>query len=408
MANFSQDQVRQFYVVKRLVNTLTSPGDLKVNTSDEYAWFEYMSPNGNNGNPIIVRSDLIDKKKIVYMKTSEAKTRKLKKVKVTLNSEINSGAPLAGQDYILRFVFYGLGIGGVENQYIKEGGAYRVKTGDTAAKVYATMKKLAEINFSREAYPMVNFSLDGDKAQIVLTANSGITVKAKEAGTEGNSISFHIDDVAAATAGISVVKSSGVTTITASLTSTADTIGDLKALVASNVEANALIEVVGTNATSVVAESSAQSLTGGTTTGLLVEEVLQPWVLGKRQASPLDFEVFAVPVNSDGVPTPWAEVEDVTASNSNVQTNGKMVADMEWFYIGERADQFRGVGYPDNFETTYTADPSKEYDFLDIEFYYAGDAEDVQKSKKVLTIAADNSVVTYSDLETDIIDVIEA
>jgi len=83
-------------------------------------------------------------------------------------------------------------------------------------------------------------------------------------------------------------------------------------------------------------------------------------------------------------------VEDTTASNvgtDNVITNGRMTADMEWFYIGERADIFRGMGYPDNFTTKYLADPYKEYNFIDICYYYAGNNEDIQKSQKFITLA---------------------
>ena len=78
-----------------------------------------------------------------------------------------------------------------------------------------------------------------------------------------------------------------------------------------------------------------------------------------------------------------------------------MVADMEWFYIGERADQFRGVGYPDNFETKYLANPSKAYDFIDIQYYYSGDAEDVQRSKKMITLAIPTDAMVDSDTLTE-------
>lgn len=75
---------------------------------------------------------------------------------------------------------------------------------------------------------------------------------------------------------------------------------------------------------------------------------------------------------------------------------------MEWFFLGERADQYRD-SFPDNFETTYLADPSKLYEFVDIAYHYAGDAEDVQKSKKHITLAVPkDGDYTISALITDI------
>lgn len=391
MANFSVDQVRQYYVAlsKQAGMTSNTPaGGLKVRYSDDDVWFEYVSPNGEHGQNTVVRSDLIPKKNVNYAIASKGAVRKLRKLKVSLDPSVNAGAPIAGQDYILRFIFYGLGIGGNENQYLKEGGAYRAKTGDSAATLYEKLAALAKMNFSREPYPFVTVSLDGVKAFKAMTTNSGVTVTASEAGTPGNKIKFAIASVSATNAGVTVaVDSSGNTTITASLTGANKTIADLKSLVHSSTD---LVVITGTDGTILSAETTAVTLSGGTTTGLVIEEVLQPWVLGKRQASPVHFNVFAVPVVSSGVSAPWGLVVDDTANNTNEQKNGRMAADMEWFYIGDRADQYRGVGYPNNFETKYLADPSKEYKFVDIEYFYAGDSEDNHKSKKMITIALPN------------------
>lgn len=78
--------------------------------------------------------------------------------------------------------------------------------------------------------------------------------------------------------------------------------------------------------------------------------------------------------------------------------NGREIADMEWFYIGERADQFRGMGYPDNFRTKYLADESKKYYTMDISFFYNGRNEDIQRSTKILTFVSTESGVLNSIL----------
>lgn len=400
MANFSEDQVRQFYVVTSKDTTITNnsaAGAIKVRSSAEDLWFEYASPNGEHGGVGVVRSDLINKKKIDYVTASPARVRKLQRAIVALDSDVSAN-PIAGQDYILRFVFYGLGMGGNENQYIKEGGAYRAKTGDTADILYNKLINLAKLNFSREAYPLINISLNGTAATATMSTNSGVTVTAKEVGTAGNKLKFAVASVSADAPGVTVTTASGVTTITASLTAANKTIGDLKTLVES---ATDLVTITGTAATEVKAEATAVALEGGTSTGIVIEEVPQPWVLGKRQADQIRFSVHTVPINVDGSPVPWGTVTDDTANGSVTINNGKMVADMEWFYIGERADQFRGVGYPDNFETKYLANPSKAYDFIDIQYYYSGDAEDVQRSKKMITLAIPTDAEVGSDTLTE-------
>lgn len=60
--------------------------------------------------------------------------------------------------------------------------------------------------------------------------------------------------------------------------------------------------------------------------------------------------------------------------------------------MGERADLYRGIGFPHNIETTYLVNPAKEYSVIDLGFYYSGDGEDVQKSQKVVTVAVPNGV----------------
>lgn len=306
MANFSQDQVRQLYVVKSKATTFdatTPSGAILIKGTPEDVFFNYQTPNGDNGNATTVRSDLIPLKNIEYAVATKPASRPLKKVEVTLDSTLNGGDPIVGQEYILRFTFYNLGLGGPENQYIKNGGAYRVKTGDTAETVLKALKSLAETNFSREAYPMVTFTISGT----------------------------------------------------------------------------------------------------GATTKLVIEEVPQPWVRGKRQASQINFAVNTVPVSIDGGYYPWGTVTDVTSTNTNVVKNGRIAADMEWFYIGERADQFRGMNYPNNFETIYLADPAQEYHFIDIHYFYAGDAEDIQKSKKYITLAIpSDSTYAIADIITDL------
>src|SRR5678816_1984704 len=126
MAIFSQDQVRQLYVVLDKVTTFTSAtaaGGLKVNGAGGDLFFTYQTPNGDNG-PTAVRSDLIPIKNIDSIIASSPALKPLTRKVVSLNSAVNGGDPVAGQEYILRLTFTNYGVGGAGNTYIKEAGAY--------------------------------------------------------------------------------------------------------------------------------------------------------------------------------------------------------------------------------------------------------------------------------------------
>lgn len=120
---------------------------------------------------------------------------------------------------------------------------------------------------------------------------------------------------------------------------------------------------------------------GGT---LTIREKEQPWALGTQPYYPLIFEVHTVPVMVDGVETAWGS--EVTKDTDGGITNGKQIADLEYFCMGERGDIYRGVGYPNNIQTKYLVDPTQAYDVINIHYAYVGSNESVQKSEKDITI----------------------
>ena len=121
---------------------------------------------------------------------------------------------------------------------------------------------------------------------------------------------------------------------------------------------------------------------------ILLEEVEQPWVRGKIQASKIPFEVYCDSIKVDYDDVIWGTVAE-DKSKVSIKS-GKLLADLEYFCMGKRGDIYRGMGYPNNIETQYQVDPDKDYDILDITYFYAGDNEDVQKSQKTITIVSDN------------------
>lgn len=119
---------------------------------------------------------------------------------------------------------------------------------------------------------------------------------------------------------------------------------------------------------------------------LVITEVAQDWVRGKMAKAVIPFEVDFLPINIEGVETTdWASE---TTTEGDAIPNGYDVADMEYFYMGNRGDIYRGMGYPHNIETTYLVDETKEYNVLEIHYSYVGANESVQKSEKDITIVS--------------------
>ena len=379
----SINQVRQLYVAKALkasTAALTNAGDIvpKADTAKTTLYFQSMSPAG------IVASDKIDLTNVLSAKAtpSDALAHKLVRYSVTLDADV-SATPVAGQNYILRLAFRQyIGLS-EEDQYFKYGEVI-ARSGMTAEQFYQAMVASLNANMSKDK--LVNVSLDGVKAKAVLADNAGITVTAKTLGTAGNSIKFGIDDVAATAAAVDVTTVSGVTTITASLTAAANTIGDLAALIAADAEASALVAITGTPATTVVVEEPAVALTGGSTTGIIIEEAEQPWVLGMMPQAFIPFTPQFLTITVNGEDRLWGVATVVTPTNT--VPDGHLIADLEYFCMGARGDIYRGMGYPNIIKTTYLVDPSAVYDVLDIHYFSTGSNESVQKSEKTITLVA--------------------
>ena len=112
------------------------------------------------------------------------------------------------------------------------------------------------------------------------------------------------------------------------------------------------------------------------------------WRRGIDNADPVDFKIEFSPVYDTTSQTevlPATIAYGKTASGVN---NGKKIADMEYFYMGERGDIYRGKGWPVIPETQYLVDPTAQYATLDVHFAYQGPCEDIQKSEKDILFVA--------------------
>lgn len=319
MATFSVNQVRQLYVATSLKTPHVLASDaagsiaVKNDTVKSHLYFEYKGADN------LMRSGLIDTKNILYAKATDATAmaHNLKSVTVALDSNVNGGAPVAGQDYILRIAFKQYVGMSDEDQYFKYGMVHAY-AGMSASEFYKVLAVSLAKNFSREIVPLIK-----------------IEIKTASATTE-------------------------VTPTTK--------IADLK----------------------------------DTYTGVVVTEVEQPWRLGVMAQTPVYFTVQSVPVTVNGDERYWATL---TESTSGSIGNGKTIADLEYFCMGERGDMYRQVGWPHNIPTTYLVDPTKTYCVFDIHYAYVGSNESVQKSEKTITIVcADkaelNKVITAFNTAT--------
>lgn len=288
MSVFSTNQARHLYVATtyKTPNVIASDAAgsiaVKADNAKSHLYFEYMGEGG------LTRSDLIDIKNIMYAKATKADkmARKLKAVTVTLK-----GAPVGGQDYILKIAFRQFAGMSDEDIYTKFGMVHAT-SGMSTSDFYKELALSLVKNFSREATELVKFTLtDGEDSAVPVTA----------------------------------------------ATKASDLTGTYKALV--------------------------------------ITEVEQEWTLGIKPQVPVYFDVLA---------EEWGTI--VSADSAEVVGNGKNIADLEYFCMGERADAYRNANWPNSIPTKYMIDATKEYHVLDIHYAYVGSNEAVQKSEKDITI----------------------
>ena len=163
MAVFSVNQNRQLYVAKAYKASVkgTDPvGTISVKADAKKQCFYFPYVGADN----LMRSDLIDVDKVIYAKATDADSlaMKLKAVLVTLDSSINGGAPISGQDYILRVAFRQYFGNSDGNMYFKYGAVHGF-AGMTASVFYAKMAHSLAVNFSRERVkPVAIHLVSGD------------------------------------------------------------------------------------------------------------------------------------------------------------------------------------------------------------------------------------------------------
>lgn len=106
----------------------------------------------------------------------------------------------------------------------------------------------------------------------------------------------------------------------------------------------------------------------------------------------LSKEIFPLTFGSrlHGDDIAWAEVAEAASASVKIPSVYE-IADLEYFTLGERGDAFRGFFWPHNYEPTYLVDLTKTYDIVSIEFAWQGNAENIQKSPRMIQLACEVS-----------------
>ena len=160
MATFSTNLNKQLLVAKSVVssfNSATPAGAVLAKVGLEDLFFQYQSVDGVSKSPLIPIGGITRAKATSYA----AMQRSLAKYELALDSNVNLGAPIAGQEYITRITFYEWGSPSYEDQYLKYG-AVKATSSMTADAFYRAMLTSLVKNFEREEVPLLDFKLKGN------------------------------------------------------------------------------------------------------------------------------------------------------------------------------------------------------------------------------------------------------
>jgi len=334
MAVFSTNQNRQLYVAAGIENSLASIqgaanlGKIYVGTDKDGC--KYINQNGNGG---MVRSDLIDPKSIMWATVTGPKDTeiKLKAYKLSLKSSVNSGNPIVGQDYVVRVNFrqmYGMSDEDIYQKYGAVHAKSAVKADFLKEMAYSLFK-----NFNRLYSPLLYVGLaDGSNFTLIKSASKNAS---------GNITFTYVP-----TSEMPASYNSG--------------------------------------------SGKYQAAAISSPTSIIIAEMSQvdEWTLGTKQYTPVYFEVLPTTVtDATAGEVEWGDVEAYD-DYKEVVGNGYKYADLEYFCMGERGDQYRNIGWPKSIPTKYFVVPTNTYYSLDIQYAYKGTCEDIQNSEKTITILA--------------------
>ena len=131
----------------------------------------------------------------------------------------------------------------------------------------------------------------------------------------------------------------------------------------------------------------------GAAGGVVLVEAAQGYRRGllSKEAYPFTVAFSLRDSNVDYIIWGTDTIADSDISNNTVIPSVYALADLESFTMGERGDAFRGYFYPYNYEPIPLIDLTKSYDVVSVEFAWQGNAENIQKSPRMIQLACEVS-----------------
>lgn len=320
--NYSVNQVRQLYVAKALKTTPVLASDVAGSIAVKNDTAKNHLYFEYKGADNLMRSDLIDIKNILYAKATDANDMAHELKAVTVTLDSEVSAAPVAGQDYILRIAFKQYVGMSDEDQYFKYGMVHAYAGMDAGEFYKVLALSIAKNFSREVVPLIK-----------------IEVHSKATKSKGGFDSNGYMVVTPTT------KDNGKRDTTNPYYATDTLVTDIDSI--------------------------------------RITEVEQPWRLGVMTQTPVYFTVQPVAVMVNGDERIWATV---TEGTNGTIGNGKKIADLEYFCMGERGDMYRGIGFPHNIPTTYLVDPTKTYYTFDIHYAYVGNNESVQKSEKVITI----------------------
>ena len=277
-----------------------------------------------------------------------------------------------------------------------------------------SVKKIKSLNKAEAdslATPLMMYELQADTSKLTFQASSPLIGKVLNLSVTLHGV-FDYDMDNSMTAVASLVGDS-TNTASASAFYKALAIAIAKALPKNDPSYPAVKVFVNATAVTEVTASTVASDIAGDATKIYLVQGPQKYVRGKLSGEPIPFSIATKLELSNVEVIDWLTEGSYTLKKSTVTNNtvipaNFVLADLEYFALGERGDVYRGFNYPNDYTPTYaiSLDPSTKYNVLSIEYFWAGNAENVQKSPRLIQVAAPATV--SNDIVTELYDQIDA
>lgn len=139
---------------------------------------------------------------------------------------------------------------------------------------------------------------------------------------------------------------------------------------------------------------------------ITITPIATEWVLGRKSTTIPQISVELVPTNELDTKADWGTVTyaEGAPKAGERKLEAEILADYEYFCLGERGDQYRGIGWPNNVETKGEVNPKTSgYHVVTVHYYEDLSNEAVQKSEKTAVF-----VCTSAEIATAVKDAFDA